>query len=189
MHCFKATQLLQLYVDEQLSVDQMRPLEAHLFSCSSCRQELRFLEEIASALTDEEPVYEPDDFTSNVMWRITKSEQEKRIALLSQPESVPFRPSLREILTAISLATFATCGIILGQPSLRAILPIANGHDGHSLVWMDIWQSLLNLNFGTLLVCFWIVGTLLGVSITLALAGAEMRNQWFRAMIDRLPVW
>jgi hypothetical protein len=67
MNCSKATRLLQLYLDEQLSLDQMRPLEAHLFSCPTCRQELRLLEEVTIALTDEEPVYEPADFTANVM--------------------------------------------------------------------------------------------------------------------------
>lgn len=189
MHCFKATRLLQLYLDKQLSLEQMRPLEAHLFCCPACRQELRLLEEIESALKDEEPVYEPADFTSSLMWRIAQSEQEKRVALLTQPKAVAFRLSLREFLSAILLATFATCGIILGQPSLRATLPIANGHDELSLAWMTIWHSLPGMSSNTLLLCFWVGGTLLGVWITLALAGAEMRSQWFRAMIERLPVW
>jgi hypothetical protein len=189
MHCFKATRLLQLYLDKQLPLDQVRPLETHLFSCPTCRQELRLLEEIASALKDEELVYEPADFTSAVMWRIARSEQEKKRALLAQPKSAPFRPSLRELLSAVLLATIATCGIILGQPSLRAALPIAHEHDGLSLVLINLWSFLLGINSGTLLLFFWIVGTLLGIWITLALAGAEMRSQWFQAMIDRLPVW
>jgi hypothetical protein len=189
MHCFKATRLLQLYVDKQLSLDQMRSLEAHLFSCPTCRQELRLLEEIEAALTDQELVYEPTDFTSNLMRRITRSEQEKKIALLAQPKATSLRLSLRELFAAILLATFASCGIILGQPSLRAALPIANGHDEFSLQWINIWGSLTSINSGTLLLCIWVVGTLLGVWITLALAGSEMRSQWFQAVIDRLPVW
>jgi hypothetical protein len=32
------------------------------------------------------------------------------------------------------------------------------------------------------------VGTLLGVLITLMVAGNEMRTQWFKAMVARLPV-
>ena len=189
MYCFKATRLLQLYLDKQLSHDQMRSLETHLFSCPACRQELRLLEEIASALKEEEQVYEPADFTSAVMWRIAQSEQEKRRTLLAQPHATPFRPSLRELLCAILLATIATCGLILGQPSLRAALPITHEHDVLSLVLMNIWNSLLSINSDALLLFLWIVGTVLGVSITLALAGAEMRSQWFQAMIDRLPVW
>jgi len=189
MQCFKATRLLQLYIDQQLSLDQIRPLETHLFSCPACRQELRLLEEIQTALTDVEQVYEPADFTPTVMYRIAQSEQEKKRALLAQSKSVSFRPSLRELLGAILLATFATCGMILDQPSLRSALPIANGHDELSLVWMDIWRFLPGINSDTLLLCFWIVGTLLGIWITLVLAGAEMRSQWFQAVIDRLPVW
>ena len=190
MHCFKATRLLQLYVDKQLPLDQkMRLLEAHLSSCSACRQELLFLEVIEAALTDPEPVYEPADLTFNVMRRIARSEQEKKIALLARPKAASLRLSLREFLTAISLATFATCGIILGQPSLRTALPIANGHDELSLAWMNIWGSLTSINSDTLLLCIWVLGTLLGIWITLALAGSEMRSQWFQAVIDRLPVW
>jgi hypothetical protein len=189
MHCSKATRLLQLYVDKQLSLDQIRPLEKHLFSCVACCQELRLLEEIDATLTAEEQVCEPADFTANVMWRIARSEQEKRLALLAQPHRVSFRPSLRELLTAILLATTVTCGIILGEPSLRAALPIANGHDGLSLVVINILSFMSGINSGTLLLWFWIIGTLLGVWITLALAGAEMRSEWYQAMIDRLWVW
>ena len=189
MHCSKATQLLQLYVDKQLSIGEMRPLEAHLFSCQACRQELRQLEEIVTAFTNEEVVYEPADFTANVMWQITRYEQEKQVAALTQQQAAPLRLSLRELLTAILLATIATCGIILGQPSLRETLPIANGHDKLSVVWMNIWGSLLGINSGTLLLCIWVIGTLLGIWITLALAGSEMRSQWFHAVIDRLSVW
>ena len=190
MHCSKATRLLQLYVDKQLSFDKIRPLEAHLSSCPTCHQELRLLGEIESALTGEEQICEPADLIPNVMRRITQSEQEKKRALLAQSNATLFRPSLREILSAIILATIATCGIILGQPSLRATLPTApNGPDGLSLALMNIWSFLLSINSGTLLLFFWIGGTLLGIWITLALAGAEIRSQWFQAMIDRLPVW
>ena len=189
MHCFKATRLLQLYLDEQLPLDQMRLLETHLFSCPTCRQELRLLEEIVSALKDEVQVCEPADFTFTVMWRITQSEQAKKRALLTQPKSTSFRPSLRELLGAILLATIATCGMILDQPSLRTALPIAHEHDGLLLMLMNVWGFVLSVNSGTLLLFLWIVGTLLGIWITLALAGAEMRSQWFQAMIDRLPVW
>ena len=189
MNCSKATRLLQLYLDEQLSLDQMRSLEAHLFSCPTCRQELRLLEEVTIALTDEEPVYEPADFTTNVMKRVAKSEQDKKLTLLAQSASMPFRPSLRELLTAILLATFATCGIILDQPSLRVLFSIGNGHSGLALLFMHIWSFLFSVNSDTLLLFFWVVGTILGVWITLALAGSEMRSQWFQAVIDRLPVW
>jgi hypothetical protein len=189
MRCFKATRLLQLYLDEQLSLEQIRPLEAHLFSCPTCRQELYFLEEIASTLRNEERVHEPADLTARVMRRIAQSEQEKKRALLTQPKSVPLRPSLREFLIAVVLTAFATCAVILSQPSLRATLPIANGHDEISLVWMNLWRSLLSMDNGTVLLCFWIVGALLAVWIMLALAGAERRSQWLRAMMERLPVW
>jgi hypothetical protein len=47
---------------------------------------------------------------------------------------------------------------------------------------------LTSIDANTLIVALWIVGTLLGVCITLAVAGSEMRTQWFKAMMERLPV-
>ncbi len=80
-------------------------------------------------------------------------------------------------------------GVILGQPSLRAALPIANGHDILSQIFLSIVHLFIDVNSGMLMWIFWIVGTFLGVWITLALAGEEMRSEWLKAMMDRLPVW
>jgi hypothetical protein len=45
------------------------------------------------------------------------------------------------------------------------------------------------MNSQTLLLAFWVVGTLLGLWITFALAGNEMRRmEWFRSVKDRLTV-
>jgi len=38
------------------------------------------------------------------------------------------------------------------------------------------------------MLALWIIGTFLGICITLLLAGNEVRSQWFRAMMEHLPV-
>ena len=100
-----------------------------------------------------------------------------------------FRLSLQELATVVLLATVAMLGITLGQPSLRAALPIANGYDSFSLFCIHLWDEIISINSGTLMLAFWVFGTLLGIWITLTLVGADMRNAWFRAVLDRLPVW
>lgn len=184
MHCSKAGQLLQLYIDQQLTLAQMRALELHVATCPACQKDLYFLETLKQSMREIEPVVEPADLTINIM---------RRVALVPRYRSDPtfslFRPSLTETITAALLATITTLGIILGQPSLRAVLPFANGHDALSLLFMDLLHSIMAMNSSTLMLALWVVGTVLGVWITLALAGREVRHmEWVKSVMDRLPV-
>ncbi len=184
MRCSIAMRLLQLYIDKQLTLDQMRMLEAHIAGCTSCQRQFFTLETLVQDLRTIEMISEPSDLTTNVMHRVALSvqqEQEPRYALL--------RPSMAELLTIICLSTIAMFGVILGQPSLRIMLPIANGHDILSLAFLNFVHLFIDVNSEMLMGVFWIVGTILGIWITLALVGAEVRSQWLKAMMDHLPVW
>ena len=181
MHCTTAHRLLQAYIDRQLSLEQLRTLEWHLSICTACQRELRELEEISQALCEIEVVEEPANLTATIMQRVASTPQ--------HVEEAPFilHISFVELLSVVILATIATLGVILGLPSLREALPFANGL---SLMTLHLTHSLTTVNSETLMLAFWIIGTILGVWITLALAGREMRRmEWFRSVIDRLPVW
>ncbi len=184
MRCSQAGRRLQLYVDKQLTFDQMRALEAHLLACTACRGELLLLEEIEQTLHGIKAVAEPPDLTVKILQRVALTPQHQK-----KPEYMFLRPSLSEMLTVVLLATIATLGLILEQPSLREVLPIANGHDILSLLFVGCLHMLASINSNTLMLMLWVVGTILGVWITLALAGNEVRNTWFKAMMERLPVW
>ncbi len=189
MRCSQAAQQLQLYVDAQLPLRKIRPLEAHIARCSTCQRELAVLEEIATALESTTSVVEPADLTKNIMQRVALDVQQKQSKGLAHEVYVPLRPSLKEILVAVVLATVTMIGILLGQPGLRASLPFAGvlNHVFRTVV-VSI-QLLASTNSGTLDAAFWIVGTLLGICITLALAGNEMREEWFKSISHKLPVW
>ena len=140
-----------------------------------------------------EIIAEPDDLTTNIMKRVALSKQQI-VRMRQEPQEdntylIPFRLSWQELATVVLLATFAMLGITLGQPSLRAALPIANGDDGLSLFCIHLWDEIISINSGTLMLGFWVFGTLLGIWITLTLVGTEMRNSWVRAVLDRFPVW
>jgi hypothetical protein len=193
MRCSRARHLLQLYIDKRLSLKEMRALEAHLSECAVCQQELVFLETIEQALNTIESVKEPPDLTVNIMRRVALSEKRTtELANARAPKEgsfILFRPSLSELIAIVLLATVTTFGVFMQQPALRSFLPLVNGHDQLSPVLMAIWNLLLSVNSNTLMLVFWIFGTILGIWITLLLAGSEMRNLWLKAMIDRLPVW
>ncbi|GCE18056.1 anti-sigma factor family protein [Dictyobacter kobayashii] len=189
MHCAKATRQLQLYVDKQLNLEQTRALELHLSTCSTCCREYFLLEEISQALNRIELVREPEDLTMNIMRRVAVSAQQVKVNEQEVRSFANFRPSLSEMLTAIALATITMLGIMLDQPSVRAVLPIGNGHDPLSLFMISSWHALVSINADTMMLFLWVLGTLLGIWITLAVAGSDMRDQWYKAVIDRLPVW
>ncbi|MBV9256855.1 MAG: zf-HC2 domain-containing protein [Ktedonobacteraceae bacterium] len=184
MRCSVARGLLQLYIDRQLTLDQMRMLEAHVANCPSCERELYLLETVVQDFRAIEMVPEPSDLTLNIMQRVALSVQQEQ-----EPDYALLRPSLPELLVILSLSTIAMLGVILGQPSVRVLLPIANGHDILSLAFLNFLHLFIDVNSEMLMGIFWIVGTILGVWITLALVGAEVRSQWLKAMMDRLPVW
>ena len=183
MHCKEASRLIQLYIDGHLTLDRTRALEAHIASCASCHVELDLLEEVAGNLSGCKLVAEPANLTAQIMQRVAMSP-----ARTGTPKFSLLRASLPEILTAIFLATIATLVSILQQPTLRALLPVANGHDSLSLAFIRTLHLLTEIDMGTLTLALWIIGTFLGICITLLLAGNEVRSQWFRAMMERLPV-
>jgi predicted anti-sigma-YlaC factor YlaD len=185
MRCKKATEHLQLYLDNRLTIKQVRALEAHLTSCNACLDELTILEEVVNDLQTFKVVVEPNDLNAQIM---------RRVAIAASQRNTPtsrfslWRPSLLEILVAAALATIATIGTILQQPTIRALLPFANGHDGLSLAYLNILHTLMTIDSIALILALWIGGTILGICITLIFAGSEMRTQWFKAMMERLPV-
>lgn len=183
MHCKEASRLIQLYIDSRLTLDQLRALEAHIASCTACHAELDLLEDIAEHLHNLKPVAEPEGLTAQIMQRVAMSP-----AHSGSPKFSLLRPSLPEILAAIFLATIATLVSILQQPTLRSALPFANGHDSLSLAFIRALHLLTSIDMGTLTLALWIVGTFLGICITLLLAGNEVRSRWFRAMMEHLPV-
>src|SRR5262245_11486616 len=183
MRCAEAVHQLQLYIDSRLTVKQTRAIEAHVAGCATCQRELVLLEEVAQCVHNLKFFAEPEDLATRIM---------QRVALDSRRRSTPrfslLRLSLLELLAAILLATIATIGSILAQPSVRTLLPFANGHDAFSLAFMNTLQALAAINTHTLILACWVIGTVLGICITLLLAGDEMRAEWIKAVMQRLPV-
>lgn len=183
MLCSKANQQLQLYIDGQLTLKEIRALEMHLSDCEVCLRNFVLLEEVENALRGFESIAEPADLAQNIMQRVALNPQNR-----GEPSYILLKPSLSEWLTVVILATVTMLGIILGQPALRAALPIANGHDMLSLAFIEISHMLLDVNSSTLMLSLWIIGTFLGIWITLVLAGSEIRSEWYKAMMKRLPM-
>jgi hypothetical protein len=185
MRCKEASRQLQLYLDDRLAIEQVRALEAHLASCNTCLEELAIFEKIVNDLETFNVVAEPDDLNEKIMRRVAMAASQSN---MSSSRFSLWRPSLLEILLAATLATIATIGTILQQPSIRSLLPFANGHDGLSLDFLNLLHTLMTADSTTLILALWIAGTFLGICITLILAGSEMRTQWFKAMLERFPV-
>jgi hypothetical protein len=193
MRCAEATKQLQLYIDHRLTVEQMRTLEAHIVTCADCQRELLVLEEVSASFQSLTSVAEPEDLTMRIMQQVAITPQHHRgkMPYRRKKERVYslLRPSLPELIAVVLLATMTTLGILWQQPAIRSVLPFANGHDSISIAILNILHLFsISTNSGTLLLLIWVVGAFLGIFITLALAGNELRSHWFKAMMDRLPV-
>lgn len=186
MRCTKAMHQLQLYLDHQLTLRQTRVLEAHVASCAECRAELLALEAVSRGLDSLKVVPEPANMHEQIMQKVALTTARKQ-QLLHETQAASFklfRPSLSEILAAVLLATVATLLSLLQLPGVRELLPAANSHDPFSRTM----HMLMSIDTNTLSLALWIVGTLLGVLITLMVAGNEIRTRWFKAVLARLPV-
>lgn len=188
MRCTQANKQFQLYLDHQLTLRQTRILEAHMVNCQTCRTQLQALEGVVAGLQALKFVAEPADMHAMIMRKVAlNTGRQQQPSQQATPFSL-FRPSLVEMLVASLLATVATLSILLQQPSLRMLLPATNGHDFFSRAITLVARTLMSFDTNTLILTLWVVGTILGVGITLAVAGNEMRSQWFKAVVERLPV-
>jgi len=77
MRCAKATWQLQLYLDQQLPLEEIRVLEMHLSTCPACRAELHALEGVILALQETEQVIEPGNLTAHIMRRVALDVRKK----------------------------------------------------------------------------------------------------------------
>ncbi|HLX40501.1 MAG TPA: zf-HC2 domain-containing protein, partial [Ktedonobacteraceae bacterium] len=96
MRCSEASKQIQLYLDNQLSLRQVRELEAHIAVCASCQQELSSLAEMVESLNGFGMVAEPAYLTVAIMQRVAMSTQQYDTRTFKL-----WRPSLREIIAAV----------------------------------------------------------------------------------------
>jgi hypothetical protein len=192
MRCTRANPQLQLYIDHQLTLKQTRALEAHISVCSTCHAELNLLEEVACGLNVLKVVPEPANMHEQIMRKVAlsavRTQHERRAREERRVRRASLRPSFSEILAAAVLATVATFAILLQQPYLHSLLPGVTSNDLVSHLYLQTVHLLTGIDTSMLILFIWIVGTILGICITLAAAGAEMRTHWFKAVIEHLPV-
>ncbi|RAQ96618.1 anti-sigma factor family protein [Thermogemmatispora tikiterensis] len=181
MRCSEAVSQLQLYLDGRLPGERLQALERHLARCARCRAELELLEEVVHHLESLQLIAEPEDLSLRIMERVARTPQQQPASLLAQ-----LRPSPGELLAAALLATVASLGSLLTQPAVLRLLPLEGGPLFALLA--STTHLLQTMDATTLMLVCWIMGTLIGICITLLVAGEEMRSRWLRAVWERLPV-
>src|SRR5689334_18972477 len=97
MKCAQALPLLSGYMDQELTVDEMRRVAAHLESCRSCEAELRRLEQTQSLLGTLASPHPPEGFWAETYERLERSHP--RLLPLWQRLSFPQRSAM--VLTPV----------------------------------------------------------------------------------------
>src|SRR5439155_932199 len=81
MRCKEACQQLQLYLDNRLTIQQIRTLEAHLASCNACLEELTIFETVVNDLETFKVVVERDDLNAKIMSRLAIAASQRNNSL------------------------------------------------------------------------------------------------------------
>lgn len=79
MNCDKALDMISLYIDGQLSAREKKLFEEHIASCSKCKEELEFMQNVINNVNnlDEEKEL-PKDFHKNLMVKIDSTNTAKK---------------------------------------------------------------------------------------------------------------
>ncbi len=193
MTCSRAQRLLQLYLDQRLSLPRMRALERHLTHCATCRAEWMLLEDILAGIHSLHNIADPPWLTEAIMARVAETtarppeEPDIELPKLRQPPShrTPFRPTMQDLILSSMLATIVVISFVLFQPELRNILVNSvNPLLGPVLAGL---QVLISPNAGIIGLLVWLLWICLGIGITLILAGSEVRSHWRQRIRERLP--
>ncbi len=73
MDCRNFEELSQLYIDAVLDDERIAQFEAHLLACSSCKQEMEYLQATLRDIESYPQLEPPSDLADNVMERIERS--------------------------------------------------------------------------------------------------------------------
>ena len=177
LKCSRVSGLLQLYVDQRLNTQWEGRLEAHLAGCANCRHDLAVLEAICLASTQDAPIVEPPDLTARILGRVSLYEQHRE-----RPQVVGLGISWADGLRAGLLASATTLFFILLSPALRPALGMQIARTFPTIV-----KLLLAPGPGSIAWLAWLVWITVGVTLTLWLAGSEVRAVWRRSVTQRLP--
>jgi len=193
MTCSRAQNLLQLYIDQRLSLPRTRALERHLAQCPTCRSEWMLLEDVVAEVHSLSNVVEPPWLADAIMTSIAQTTAQAPSELPAAPhqrrrrasERGPFRPAARDLILSSLLATIVVLSFIFVQPALRnALVSSINPLVGTALTWL---QFLLSPDGGLIGWFVWMLWMVLGICITLLLAGSEARSLWRQRIRGWLP--
>jgi anti-sigma factor RsiW len=178
MTCSRTRAWLQLYVDGQLHPRHLARLEEHMETCGTCRADLALLELICQGASGLILPHGPAELTDAIMHRIAELEA-RRASLAGQRL---FAPGWGDAVLAAILATLATAVFLIFQPALwqtsssavlQALTPA-----GRALISVyPSWPSWVA----------WLVWVGIGLVIAIGFAGSEVRANWRRGLLARLP--
>ena len=191
MTCSRAQRLLQLYIDHQLSLAQTRALERHLARCAECRAEWMLMEDLLAGIHSLNNIVEPAWLTDAIMTRVAETTAQPPAELGAvEPrkprQRPPFRLTVQDVALSSILATIVVISFVLFQPNLRDTL--AKSVNPLLSTMLEGVQFLLSPNAGIMGLIVWVLWVALGVSITVFLAGSEVRSHLRQRIRGWLPL-
>jgi hypothetical protein len=151
------------------------------------------LEDMLAGVHSLNNIAEPSWLTESIMARIaeTTAQPLEKLPIETRQrrqrviQRTPFRLTMQDLILSSMLATIVVISFALFQPGLREAL----GNSVNPLVGSLLagLQFLISPDSGIVGLFVWLLWIALGICITLALAGSEVRSQWRQRIRDRLP--
>jgi anti-sigma factor RsiW len=178
MSCSEVRACIQLYLDGRLETQRVPRLARHLAACGACRDELAAYQMLVEGMTVAVHLQNPDALTASIMRRVRQAEAQLRVPRQRRA----FALGWADALIASLLATMMTIIFLVSEPVLRASVSRAL-----SLTYSSLTHgiTLATASWSPLLV--WLVWIGVGVALTLWFAGREVRDDWRRTVMTRLP--
>jgi hypothetical protein len=202
MQCAHTRKLIQLYLDDRMSLSQMEELRRHLVDCAACREELSALVSLRAAIVETDmtldlmPAGAPDpaDLTEAIMRRVAAYEASKieaqeaskasKAAALERrseflPDFVPAWVGPRAIAVGVALVALLVTALLPGGWGAVA-MTLSRDLDGAV-------GALLSPGPDQVLWAVWLGGGLVALLAVVWFARADASSEWRRAISERLP--
>jgi hypothetical protein len=125
MNCQKIKKLINPYIDQALDQESAQQVEEHLKSCPACNKEYLRLKEMVASLNSISPQSAPEDFTQNLMAKISQEEiqiQSSWMDRIKRQISIPrFSFRLVGAAAAAALVMFFSFTFIFNTPDTPSI--------------------------------------------------------------------
>ena len=132
--CHKYEELMSLYIDELLTMEEKQELEQHIANCSNCAEKLKKLEMIVQRVQSEPQLELPENFHNEFMLRLKRETQKSKRNVINYRAYAGAVAGFILTLLCLNFLVGQIAELTHYQIFMRNETPVINEHSEHSTV-------------------------------------------------------